>query len=117
MKPHVLILEDDFLQAAHLEDVVQEDLKGQAIGVSTVFDALKSIPDGLALAFLDIEVRDGLSYAVARKLRDNDIPYIFVSGNEQSSLPDDLQGAPFLSKPVASGRLVRLSKTFTNAFS
>ena len=45
MKPHVLILEDDFLSAALLEEVVQDDLNAQPIGVSTVEEALKILPD------------------------------------------------------------------------
>lgn len=116
MKPHVLILEDDFLLAANLEEVVQEDLKAAPIGVSTVAEALKIIPDDIALAFIDIEVRDGKSYPVARKLLKHSIPCIIVSGNEQSSLPDDLKDVPFLPKPVATGRLVRLAKALSSAF-
>ena len=116
MKPHVLILEDDFLLAANLEEVVQDDLHADPIGVSTVSEALKIIPDDIALAFLDIEVRDGKSYPVARKLMENNIPFIIVSGNESASLPDDLKEVPFLSKPVAPGRLVRLAKALSSAF-
>lgn len=44
MKSHVLSLEDDFLLAAHLEEVVQDDLNANAIGVSTVAAALEIIP-------------------------------------------------------------------------
>jgi DNA-binding response OmpR family regulator len=117
MKPHVLILEDNFLLAAHLEEVVQDDLQADPIGVSSVAEALEIIPDEIALAVLDIEVRDGKSYPVARKLMRNDIPCIIVSGNTPSTLPDDLKGVPFLSKPVASGRLVRLAKTLCSDFS
>jgi DNA-binding LytR/AlgR family response regulator len=116
MKPHVLILEDDFLLAANLEEVVQEDLKATSIGVSTVAEALKIIPDDIALAFIDIEVRDGKSYPVARKLLQHDIPCIIVSGNEQSSLSEDLKDVPFLPKPVAPGRLVRLAKALSSSF-
>lgn len=115
MKPHVLILEDDFLIAANLEDVVQEDLLAEPISVSTVAEALTIIPD-IEFALLDVEVRDGNSYKVARKLKECEIPFVFVSGNDRLSLPYDLQDAPFLSKPVASGRLVRLAKALSSAF-
>ena len=116
MKPHVLIVEDDFLQAANLEDVVQRDLAAEPVGVSSVFEALNIIPDNIKFAFLDIEVRDGKSYPVARKLIENSIPFIIVSGNQQTSLPDDLKDVPFLSKPIATGRLVRLAKALSTAF-
>lgn len=68
------------------------------------------------LAFLDIEVADGKTFPAARKLIENNIPFIFVSGNEPTSLPDDLKDVPFLSKPVATGRLVRLAKALSSAF-
>ena len=116
MKPHVLILEDDFLIAANLGEVVHDDLDAEPIEVSSVSEALKILPDGIALALLDIEVRDGKSYAVARKLMEHNIPFIMVSGNEQGSLPHDLKEAPFLSKPVVPGRLVRLAKALSSAF-
>jgi two-component SAPR family response regulator len=116
MKPHVLIVEDDFLQSANLAEVVQQDLDAEPLAVSSVSEALKIIPDNLELAILDIEVVDGKSYPAARKLMHNDIPVIFISANARASLPDDLKTIPFLSKPFVPGNLVRLSKTLTHAF-
>jgi two-component SAPR family response regulator len=116
MKPHVLIVEDNFLLSEHLVDIVKGDLAAQPLTASCVSVALGMIPDDVVLAFLDIEVADGETYPAARKLKANNIPFIFVSGNEPTSLPDDLKGVPFLSKPVASGRLVHLAKTLSSAF-
>ena len=116
MKPHVLILEDNFLLAENLSEVVEQDLDGEPVAVSTVSEALRKIPDDIHLAFLDIELADGNSYPAARKLRQNNIPFIFLSGNERESLPDDLKDTPFLSKPVPAGRLVRLSRELISAF-
>ena len=99
-----------------MEEVVQEDLRARPIGVSTVAEALEIIPDGIRFAVLDIEVRDGQSFAVARKLKESEIPFIFVSGNDSRSVPEDLKDVPFLSKPVATGRVVRLAKTLTTVF-
>jgi two-component SAPR family response regulator len=116
LRPHVLIVEDNFLLSEHLVDVVQEDLAAQAMSVSCVSVALGIIPDDIVLAFLDIEVEDGKTYPAARKLMANNIPFIFVSGNEPSSLPDDLKGVPFLSKPVDTVRLIRLARELSDAF-
>jgi CheY-like chemotaxis protein len=113
MKPHVLIVEDDFLQAANLAEVVQQDLDAEPLAVASVSEALKIIPDNIELAILDIEVVGGKSYPAARKLMQNDIPIIFVSANAKTSLPDDLKEIPFLSKPFVTGSLVRLSKALT----
>jgi CheY-like chemotaxis protein len=116
MKPHVLIVEDDFLQAANLAEVVEQELDAEPLAVASVSEALKIIPDNIELAILDIEVSGGKSYPAARKLMQNDIPIIFVSANARASLPDDLKEIPFLSKPFVPGSLVRLSKTLTHAF-
>jgi two-component SAPR family response regulator len=116
MKPHVLILEDDFLLAANLEELVQGDLNAEPISASTVAEALKILPDDVDLALIDIKVRDGKSYQVARKLIESEIPFIIISGNDRRSLPEDLKEASFLSKPVSTGRLVRLAKALSSAF-
>ena len=116
MKPHVLIVEDDFIQAANLAEVVQQDLDAEPLTVASVSEALKVIPDKLELAILDIELEDGKSYPAARKLIHNEIPVIFVSANARASLPDDLKKTPFLAKPFVPGTLVRLSRTLTHAF-
>ena len=116
MKPHVLIVEDDFLQSANLAEVVQQDLEAEPLAVSSLSEALKIIPDNIELAILDIEVVDGKSYPAARKLMQNDIPIIFISANARASLPDDLKKIPFLSKPFVPGNLVRLSRTLAHAF-
>lgn len=116
MKPHVLIMEDNFLLAQDLSEVVEQELGGDPVAVSTVAEALKIIPDHFEFAFLDIELSDGVSYPAARKLMLSHIPFIFVSGNERVTLPDDFRDIPFLSKPVPSGRLVRLTKALSPAF-
>ena len=116
MKPRVLILEDNFLLSENLAEVVHHDLEADTLQVSHVSEAMKNIPDGFALALLDIEVLDGKSYPVARKLMQNDIPFIFISGNERDSLPQDLKHTPFLSKPASVHRLVQLSKSLSSAF-
>ena len=116
MKPRVLILEDNFLLSENLAEIVHHDLEADALQVSHVSEAMTKIPDGFALALLDIEVLDGKSYPVARKLMQNDIPFIFVSGNDPDSLPKDLRDTPFLSKPASGRRLVQLSKSLSSAF-
>jgi len=116
MKPHVLIVEDNFLLSEHLIDIVKEELAAVPLTATRVSVALGIIPDDIVLAFLDIDVADGKTYPAARKLIAHKIPFIFVSGNEPSSLPDDLKNAPFLSKPVVMDHLVDLAKTLTSAF-
>lgn len=114
--PPVLIVEDNFLLSECLVNIVQEDLLAEALTATCVSVALGIIPDDIVLAFLDIEVEDGKTYPAARKLMANNIPFIFVSGNEPTSLPDDLKDAPFLSKPVNPRRLIELAKELCSEF-
>ena len=62
MKPQVLILEDNFLIAENLAEIVQEDLRAQPLAVSTVSEAVKIIPDGIDFAFLDIELPMAIAF-------------------------------------------------------
>ena len=116
MKPRVLILEDNFLLSENLAEIVRHNLDAESLQVSQVSEAMTKIPDGVALALLDVEVLDGKSYPVARKLMQNEIPFIFVSGNDPESIPSDLRDAPFISKPASVRKLVELSKTLSSAF-
>ncbi|HEX7108584.1 MAG TPA: hypothetical protein VF224_05025 [Aestuariivirga sp.] len=116
MKPQVLILEDNNLLAENLADLVKADLGGEALITPSVEDAVKLIPDHIVLAYLDIEVLDGLSYPAAKKLMEHNIPIIFVSGSDQRILPIEFQKIPFLSKPTSMTKLVQLSKSLSKAF-
>jgi CheY-like chemotaxis protein len=116
MRPRVLIVEDNVILAAYLQEVVEDDLAAVPLTATRVSVALGIIPDDIALAFLDIDLLDGKTYPAARKLKENNIPFIFVSGNKPTSLPDDLKDMPFLPKPVAIVQLVRLANALSSAF-
>lgn len=116
MKPRVLIVEDNHLLAADLAELVQQYLDAEPVHVASVKEALPMVTAEIALAFLDIEVLNGQSFPVARKLKDHNVPFVFISGNRPSSLPPDLEQVPFLPKPVTPMRLVSLAKTLSDAF-
>ena len=116
MKPHVLILEDDFIISFDMAGLVTDTLHATPLVVRSIEEALKLIPDDIAFAFLDIDVLDGKSYPVAQKLMDNHIPFIFLTGENRKLLPEKFSKAPFMSKPVDDKTLVKLTKSLTNAF-
>jgi CheY-like chemotaxis protein len=116
MKPHVLVLEDNFIISLDFAGLVAEDLHAIPVMASSVAAALKLIPNDIDLAFLDVDVLDGLSYPVARKLKESDIPFIFVSGKNRDLLPDEFREAPFVSKPAPAYKMVQLAKSLTGAF-
>ena len=116
MKPHVLIVEDNFILAEELGDLVEQDLGGMPVIRNSAEAAIRLLPDAFQLAILDIEVVDGNTYPVARVLRDKGIPFIFVSGNDPDSVPPEFRDAPFISKPYRKEALVRLAKSASGSF-
>jgi CheY-like chemotaxis protein len=116
VKPNVLIVEDNAILGLDMLEVVRKELLAEPVLVTCVADAITIIPGSFDLALLDINLLDGKSYPVARKLIENDIPFIFVSANESSSLPHDLQDRPFMSKPVERKLLVKMACSLNKLF-
>lgn len=117
MKPTVLIVEDNFFLAADLAELVQEDLKSEPVLARTVKEGHQAVQNNLAIAFLDIELPDGMSYPVARKLVEIGVPVVFISGNDRASVPEDLRNVPFLRKPVVLRHLIILAKALSERLS
>jgi hypothetical protein len=116
MKPHVLILEDNFIISYGIAGLVTESLHAKPLLARSVEAALKLIPDNIAFAFLDIDVLDGLSYPVAQKLVKKSYSVHLLSAKHRNLLPEEFSEAPFLSKPVEGRNLMQLTKSLSNAF-
>ncbi|XUY27628.1 response regulator [Agrobacterium sp. rho-8.1] len=106
----VLIVEDEYLVAMDVETSLQ------AMGVNTIdiattlYQAKESLlqarPD---CVLLDVSLSDGMSYELARHLREHSIPFGFVSGyGDTSGFPPDFADSHLLDKPFGEVEL----KTF-----
>ena len=113
----VLIVEDNPIIAMDIAEIVETKLKAKSMIVTKVSDGLKVDPKLVSLALLDIEIQEGTSYPIARKMIANNIPVIFISGNKPDTLPDDLKDVAFLSKPFVAERLVLLANSLYGDFS
>lgn len=96
-----LVIEDEFLIASE----IAYELRQRGVTPVHMFrraqEALELLEhESPSFALLDINIEGGTSEAVARLLRARDIPFVFVSGNELSFLPADLQTSPVFAKPV-----------------
>jgi CheY-like chemotaxis protein len=95
----ILILEDDLLTALDLQGVV-EGCGHQVVELcGTLADASRRIQDHLDFAFLDIDLPDGKSFALAERLESLRVPFAFVSASRRSELPAGLRHVPFIPKP------------------
>lgn len=114
-RPRLLIVEDEMIVAAVLEDMADflgYDVVGSAGTVSAAMRLAQS--QDFDVALLDVELSGGeRSIAIAQMLEARGIPYLFLSG-----YGDDAAGSgPSLSKPFvvtdlgeALGRLSRAAR-------
>jgi CheY-like chemotaxis protein len=111
----ILVVEDNFLEAEMMENTLHD-------AGCTVVGPTRRLAEALALAtqspldgaLLDINLGGLMSFATAWELTYRGVPFAFVSGYPQSSVPGPgpLRAAPFLSKPVDERELVQTVSDF-----
>jgi DNA-binding response OmpR family regulator len=108
MAVHVLIVEDEFLIAALLE----EDLHAAGCTTlgpfSSLAAALKaSASEDFDLAILDVNLGGEMVYPLADALSRRGVPILFLSGYDVSSMPERFRTSPRLAKPYDRAALHR----------
>ena len=103
----VLIIEDEFLIGMMLQNEIERVGAASVRLVTSVADALKEIESGnVDVAIVDSKLADGSAAGLAAALEHRGMRYVVVSGYEKANLPKELQGAPFISKPVLMPLLI-----------
>lgn len=107
---HILVVEDEFLVALELEQLLGG--RGcQVIGpVPSVGGALALIGEQrVDAAVLDVNVDGGRVTPVAEALKAREIPFVLATGYGTSTFPEPaLCEAPRVNKPVIEAELVRV---------
>lgn len=99
----VLIVEDEYLVALDL----QAHLRDRGYEVDTlacsVDEALRTVAtQSFDVAILDVNVAGTRVWPVARALRRENVPFLFLSAyGRQLQVPEGMGEAPLLDKPVA----------------
>lgn len=104
----VLLVEDNFIVALDLADLVRE-AGDEPIGpVASVQDGLAALEqDGVEAAILDINLGGENALPLAHRLKEQGIPYAFATGySPDDVIPPEQAEAPVLAKPY-SGADVR----------
>ena len=103
----ILVVEDDFLVATLLTEIL-ESVGWQVIGpvaqLATALDAAAS--EGFDAAVLDVNLGDQTVYPVAEVLDARRVPFVFVTACRREALPPSFCGRPHLGKPFAPGELI-----------
>ena len=101
-RPKILVVEDSYLAAAAVCDMVVKcgyDVAGTVGRVETGLDFVRQHPvDG---AVVDIDLHGAASYPICEQLKKRDIPFLFLTGYDRIyPVPDEFKAAPWLRKPV-----------------
>jgi DNA-binding response OmpR family regulator len=109
MALRILLAEDEFITAFDLCDTFEEagyEVEGPHAGISSAMLACqKEKPD---LAVLDVELADGLSYELAQKLLEDNVPVILHSDQADAvEIAARFPGATMLAKPCPPAKLLQ----------
>ena len=109
---NIVVVEDNSVLALELESTL---MTNGFSGVRIVNDAASCealvLDESISpeLAILDINLGSTTSYDVAQKLSERGVQIVFISGYDDTfSMPDSLQSAPRLRKPVDTHDLLHL---------
>lgn len=108
----ILVVEDEFLIAIHVADIMA-DLGFGVIGpVGDIAQALALVEEAtLDGAILDVNLSGQLVFPVAIALAARGVPFILTSGYDANGLPLEWQDRPILRKPVVERDLCRLAQS------
>jgi DNA-binding LytR/AlgR family response regulator len=104
----VLILEDDAILALDLATIVCCWTDAKVTSCDSVAQARKALGGGFDLALLDVDVTDGKSYELAAALKEQKLPFAFVSGADRNQTPEPLKDVAFIPKPYDQRAIERL---------
>ncbi|HEY0034452.1 MAG TPA: HWE histidine kinase domain-containing protein, partial [Devosia sp.] len=97
----VIVVEDDFYLASDIAAALR-NAGALVVGpFGTEEAALKAVMNGsIDAAVLDINLGSGPSFATARAMKEAGVPYLFLTGYNAATIPNELKSAPVMSKPA-----------------
>ncbi|HUD95317.1 response regulator [Sphingobium sp.] len=99
---HILVVEDEYLIADEIRDML--DAAGAKVlgPVPTVEAALARIVEAprIDAAILDINLRGTMVFDVADALNARAVPFLFATGYDRSAIPDRFNEIPRAEKPL-----------------
>jgi DNA-binding response OmpR family regulator len=102
----VLLAEDTMFVADEIEHMLQQfgfEVVGPFPRLKAVLGAATS--ESLDLALLDVNLNDESVFPAAEALLERSVPFIFLTGYDAKSLPEEFRSFPRLTKPFGEGEL------------
>ena len=103
----VMIVEDEALIAMDLQAELEchgWDVVGPAGTCERALDLVRT--QEFSVALLDINLGSSNSFDIADLLDQKNVPYIFLSGDDGSAMPQRYSGRSILSKPIRYAELL-----------
>ena len=102
----ILVVEDEYLIRMLLEDMLADLGHTVAAAVGTIAEAKELATTGdFNCAVLDVNLDGQEIFPVADILMKRGMPFVFVTGYGEGSLPETYRGRPTLQKPFQAERL------------
>lgn len=112
---HILIIDDEFLIAAFLEELLIDEgceVLGPVGSVAPALALLEDIGSDIDGAFLDINLRGELVYPVADALYARGVPFAFLTGYGSHGVDPHYKAIPVLCKPFEAGKILTILVSF-----
>jgi CheY-like chemotaxis protein len=108
IRPRVLVVEDEYLVAMLVEDML-ETLGFQVAEIASNIDAAAAAAERgeFDVAILDVNLNGAMSSPIADILARRSIPFIFATGYGNSGPHERFAETPSLQKPFEEGDLER----------
>ena len=105
-QPRVLVVEDEYLIRMLLEDMLADLGYAVAGAVGTVAEASELASNAeFSAAILDVNLDGQEIFPVADILARRSLPFVFVTGYGERSLPERYRDRPALQKPFQAEQL------------
>ncbi len=102
----LLVVEDEYLIRMLLEDMLVDLGYDVAAAVGTIAEAREAASTGdFQAAILDVNLDGQEVFPLADILVERGLPFVFVTGYGEGSLPDPYRSRPALQKPFQAERL------------
>ena len=105
-RPHVFVVEDEYLIRMLLEDMLADLGYAVAAAVGSMAEAHEHAVNGeFSAAVLDVNLDGEEIFPVADILAGRGLPFVFVTGYGERSLPERYRDRPTLQKPFQAEQL------------